>query len=103
MAVRALSIMDAFHYLAKLRYIGSIFVNFSNILVDCAGVKLNLSESSLNVLQVATIVDPAAAMSLIMRTSPFLRSFPWPLMDFSVWDPVGSTGYSCRPEALVFP
>jgi hypothetical protein len=74
--VRALSIMDDFHYLAALRYMGPIFVTFANILSDCAGVQLNISKSSLNVLQAATIVDPVAAMGPIYEEFPILEELP---------------------------
>jgi hypothetical protein len=54
--------MYDFHYLAEVHFLGSIFTTFSKILSDCVGAKINLSKSSLNVLQAATIVNPADAM-----------------------------------------
>ena len=60
--VRILTIMDDFHLLCAAKYLGPLFQTLSDILSDCVGVTINLSKSSLNVLQAATIMNPRAAL-----------------------------------------
>ena len=74
--VRILTIMDDFHLLGALKYLGPLFHTLSEILFDCVGVKMNLSKSSLNVLQAATIVNPRAALQLVYDECPILADLP---------------------------
>ena len=76
---------------------GPIFTIFSNILADCTGAKLNLSKSSLNVLQAAMIIVPAADMSLIYEDSPTLAELPLATDGFiCVGFPVGHLSFVTR-------
>ena len=85
--------MDDIHFLAALRYLGPIFSTFSNIFSDRAGVKINLSKSSLNVLQTATIINPKAALLLIYEDSPILAELTLATDGSCVGTPVGHLSF----------
>jgi hypothetical protein len=46
------------------------------ILLDCVGVEINLSKSSLNVLQAATKANPRTQMRLVYEQCPILAELP---------------------------
>ena len=84
--VRILAIMDDFHLLGEARFLGPLFRTLSDIFSDCLNVQINLSKSSLNVLQAATIVDPRSALQSIYE-APGCQS----LTDL----PVVTAGFVC--------
>ena len=91
---RILSIMDDFHLLGALKYLGPIFSTLSKILDDCVGVKLNLSKSGLNVLQAATIENPRAALQQVYDEYPILAEIPLATDGFNcVGTPVGHSSF----------
>ncbi len=73
--VHILSIMDDFYTVALFKYLGPIFQVLSDILLDCAGIKINIPKCSLNVIQAATIANPSTAMQFIYDQSPVLAAF----------------------------
>ena len=92
--VRILTIMDDFHLLGAVKYLGPLFHTLSEILSDCVGVKINLSKSSLNVLQAATILNPSAAMQLVYDECPILAELPLVTEGFiCVGTPVGHLSF----------
>ena len=72
--VRILAIMDDFQILGPMLLLGPVFQTLSDILRDCLGVSLNLSKSSLIVLQAASFVHLQASLSLVYPECPNLAS-----------------------------
>jgi hypothetical protein len=73
--VHILSIMDDFYTVAPIKYLGPIFQVLSDILLDCAVIKINIPKCSLNVLQAATIANLRPAMQDLYAQSPVLAAF----------------------------
>ncbi len=91
---RILSIMDDFHLIAALKYLGPIFSTLRTILHECVGVEINLSKSSLNVLQASTIANPRNAMTLAYEQCPILAELPLVTEGFiCVGTPLGPLPY----------
>ncbi len=60
------------------------------ILLDCVGVEINLSKSSLNVLQAATVANSRTHMRLVYEQSLILAEIPLVTEGFiCVGTPVG--------------
>ena len=91
---RILSIMDDFHLIAALKYLGPIFSTLKTILHECVGVEINLSKSSLNVLQASTIANPRNALTLTYEQCPILAELPLVTEGFiCVGTPIGPLPY----------
>ncbi len=67
--------MDDFYTVAPIKYLGPIFQVLSDILLDCAVIKINIPKCSLNVLQAATIANLRPAMQDLYAQSPVLAAF----------------------------
>ncbi len=89
-----LSIVDDFNLIAALKYLGPIFSTLRAILLACVGVEINLSKSSLNVLQASTIANPRTALTLAYEQCPILAELPLVTGGFiCVGTPVGALPY----------
>jgi hypothetical protein len=86
--------MDDFHLIAALKYLGPIFSTLKTILHECVGVEINLSKSSLNVLQASTIANPRNALTLTYEQCPILAELPLVTEGFiCVGTPIGPLPY----------
>ena len=88
------AIMDDFHILGLARYLGPLFITLSNILLDCLGLKVNLTKSSLNLLQAASIVNPSTDLLPLLDHCPGLENFPISTEGFvCVGTPIGHPSF----------